>query len=578
MIFCLGSMASTIDLGYVNKRLGSSTNLKVSSKDNSSAAIRLTQESLARYAGNEVRSVRIGLPSLSLYVDSIVVWVRSSLDGENMATGKITRFNGDGYPGYELGWNRVELSTPCKVPASGDLYVGYTYYQRTTVCATTANSKGEEGYSYVRMGKNGEWQEFSGEGALCIEAGVDGASMPQYDVWLQSAKGIVSADGSVNVDARLFNRGQAEATSLTFEMTVGGQNREFVVPAAVAPNALDTVRFVLDGLSGEIAPGNDIDIELARINGNADEFGDDNVASCLFNYQSYLLVEEFTTENCPNCPAMAEKLHNYMDGGYEYSKQVLMVCHHAGYGTDDFTTTSDIEYTWFYNNGGSTYAPAVMFNRKQYQETSYGTTPVVFPYSIDEIGAYAGDCLDRESSLILSSEAVLDASGSAVTLTVKGKKMDGFNVDNPRIFVFLTEDNVLANGQAGSGTSTYYHNHVVRAQNATWGDAIEWAGDEFTYTCSFDLNTSWKTGDMKLIASVGNYDSTNPGNCAIENSTVATFGNVNGIVLARPATDKVVYSYYSVNGMRLSKPLENGVTIVKGSDGTLKKIAHALSD
>lgn len=572
-------MASTIDLGYVNKRIGSSTDLKVASKTNSSVAIRLTQESLARYASNEVRSVRIGLPSLSLYVDSIVVWVRSSLDGENMATGKITRFNGDGYPGYAVGWNRVELSTPCAVPASGDLYVGYTYYQRTTVCATTANSKGEKGYSYVRMGSGGEWQEYAGDGALCIEAGIDGSSMPQYDVWLQSAKGIVGADGSVSVEARLFNRGQADATALTFEMTVGTQNHEFVVPVAVAPNELDTVRFVLDGLSGEIAPGDDIDVELARINGNADEFADDNVAACLFNYQSYLLIEEFTTENCPNCPAMAEKLHNYINGGYEYSKQVLMVCHHAGYGTDDFTTQSDIDYTWFYNNGGYMYAPAVMFNRKEYQETSYGTTPVVFPYSIDEIGAYAGDCLDRESSLILSSKAELDASGSTVTLTVKGKNIGGFNVDNPRIFVYLTEDNVLSvNGQAGSGTSTYYHNHIVRAQNPTWGDAIEWNGDEFTYTYTFKLNASWKTADMKVIASVGNYDNANPGNCAIENSTVAPFGSVDGVALVRPASDKVVYSYYSLNGMRLNKPLENGVTIVKGSDGTLKKIAHALSD
>lgn len=566
----IGSMAETIDLGFVDKRDGFTTGLQATGKTSSSAAIRLTGDMIVRYAGNQVRSVRISLPKTNVLVDSIVVWVRSTLNGDNLATGKTTRF-GDGLPTFGEGWNTVELSTPCDIPAEGDIYVGYTYYQRTKVCATKAVAKGTKGYSYVKIG-SGEWSEYT-DGALCIEAGIDGDLMPQYDMELQSAKGIVEADGKLTVEARLFNRGQQTAQMLTFDIETTRGVRQVYANTDIAPNTLDTITFTSDDMTFHVEPGEMTHATLTAVNGYEDEFIDDNDAACRFNYRRYLLVEEFTTEECPNCPAMAKRLADYIDGSHEYSRQMLMVCHHSGYFTDKFTTQSDLDYEWFYNDGGSTYAPAVMFNRRPYQESAGGMTPVVFPQNVDQIGAYADDCLSGESSLVLTSEATADNGGKSVTMTVRGRKIDGFTVENPHIFVFLTEDNVLADGQAGSGTDTYYHEHIVRAQNTTWGDPIEWDDTTFTYSCTFSLNPDWKTADMKLIAAVGNYDSTNPGNCEIENSTFVSVGTTTGIITAdgygndaAPTAPK----YFTVGGLPISNTSVPGVYIVKDNQGTRK--------
>lgn len=566
----IGSMAETIDLGFVNKRDGVSTGLQTTGKTSSSAAIRLTGDMLGRYAGNQVRSVRLSLPKTNVLVDSIVVWVRSTLNGDNLASGKTTRLN-DGLPTFGEGWNTVELSTPCDIPAEGDIYVGYTYYQRTKVCATKAVEKGTKGYSYVKIGSAG-WQEYTA-GALCIEAGIDGATMPKNDIELQSAKGIVDGDGKLTIEARLFNRGQLTARTLTFDIEKRGSVKRTDVDVDVAPNTLDTIAFAIGDLPFALDAGDMTHVTLEAINGNDDEFDDDNYADCRFNYRRYLFVEEFTTEQCPNCPTMAKRLADYIDGSYEYSRQLLTVCHHAGYYTDKFTTQSDLDYEWFYNNNGSTFAPAVMFNRRPYREVEGGMTPTVFPQSVDQVGAYADDCLSGESSLVLTSEAVADDGGKSVTMTVTGRKIDGFIVENPHIFVYLTEDNVLADGQAGSGTDTYYHEHIVRAQNATWGDPIEWDDSTFTYSCTFSLNPEWKTADMKLIAAVGNYDSTNPANCEIENSTFVSLGTTTGITTvggnengAAPTAAK----YFTVGGTPVSDISVPGVYIVKDGKGTRK--------
>lgn len=568
----LGSVAHTIDLGYVNKQGGATTGQQAQGKTAPSAAILLTKASLTRYAGNEFRSVRVELPKLKNLVDSVVVWVRSSADGENLATGKTTRFKDDEFPTLQEGWNEVTLTRPVAIEAGKDYYVGYTYYQRTKICATNYYYRGTTGYSYLKLGD--EWKAWE-EGALCIEAGIDGAAMPQHDFQLQGAKGIVETDGKMAINARLFNIGQATATQLTFRVDAEGFSQTVNVDANTLPNTLDTLRIALSNVPETMGPGTEANITLTAINGNADAYPEDNSGSCVFNYPRLLLIEEFTTEQCPNCPAMAERLSKFIHGGSELGNQSVMVCHHSAYHTDEFTTQADLDYEWFYNNGGSTYAPAVMFNRRPYLESEGGETPVVFPTTDEQVMGFATDCLSDPSTLILSADVDVDLTDSIVTLNVKGRKLDGFNLANPQIFAFLTEDNVLSTkGQAGSGTDTYYHQHIVRGQNRTWGESLNWDGDAFTYSTSFDLQAGWKVDDMMVIASVGNYDETNPGNCAIENSTAVKLKDVtNGIGNTRRSNGPVSYTYYNVNGARLAHP-GHGVTIAKGSDGSLKKIVR----
>lgn len=224
-------------------------------KNNASAAIKVSNNDLSPYRGNTIKTVRISLPNTKLFVDSIVVWVRQSLNGKNLAMGKITRFKDDAYGNIQEGWNEVALETPYPLSKDQDLYVGYTYYQRTTICATRATDDVNQGVSFIQLGANTEWCEYS-TGTFAIKAGID-----------------YTAQLSTNIQ----------------------------------PDQMDTLTFVLPEVDF-LCPGDSVKICVTKINDQEDVNMANNTANSVFNYLRILLLEEFTTERCPNRPKAAGKI------------------------------------------------------------------------------------------------------------------------------------------------------------------------------------------------------------------------------------------------------------------------------
>ncbi len=562
--------AHTIGVGYVNKQVGVNSDIRVAGKGCASVAVKIAPEDLKLYLGNQIQTVRVSMPETKKFVDSIVVWVRKDLNGENLATGKATRFSDDGFADLKGDWNEVALSQPYTFPANTPLYVGYTYYQRTRVVASrVVNTKRAE-TSYVQLGADADWDEYS-DGTLAIEAGVDGPTMPQNDFWLMSTKGFILGDGTRQIEARVYNRGQEASSTLTFTATGASLNYTSNVNAQILSDQLDTLLINLPA-GTELMPGDIINVNLAQVNGNDDVNASNNSCDATFNYLRIVLLEEFTTERCPNCPAAAEKIHNLLYGPDNLQRQVAVVCHHAGYHTDGFTTSTDLAYEWFYNNDGNTYAPALMYNRKPQTTTSEGTSPVTGAGTQESIKQQIEDVINQESALVITAQASYEDDDTRINVTVTGKRLRSFGVTDPRITVFLTEDNVLAESQAGTGSDTYYHQHLMRGINNTWGEVISWEGDTFTYSCAFDLDEEWKKNDLKVIAAVGDYDSTNPGNCQIENTALVKPYSATGIKdVDRQKTESTPTAYYSTNGQRLLQP-QKGINIVRLSDGTTRKV------
>lgn len=63
-----------------------------------------------------------------------------------------------------------------------------------------------------------------------------------------------------------------------------------------------------------------------------------------------IIIEEFTTEQCPNCPRVAAYINDALESG-QYDGRVFVACHHSGYYTDWLTASFATEYLWFYNAG-----------------------------------------------------------------------------------------------------------------------------------------------------------------------------------------------------------------------------------
>ena len=118
------AVAHTVGVGYALRQPGSATGLKAKGKTSCSAAVLLGSDMLGRYSGNSIETVRVSLPNTKVYVDSVVVWVRESLDGENLSSARITRFKDDGYGTLHEGWNEVALAHPVPLQTDSRLYVG----------------------------------------------------------------------------------------------------------------------------------------------------------------------------------------------------------------------------------------------------------------------------------------------------------------------------------------------------------------------------------------------------------------------------------------------------------------------
>ena len=80
---------------------------------------------------------------------------------------------------------------------------------------------------------------------------------------------------------------------------------------------------------------------------------------------------------------------------------------------------------------------------------------------------------------------------------------------------------------------------------------LENDGNNYTYTCTFDVNDAWVKDNLGIIAFVSQYDSTNPINCGIANTNIlraADFGDITEGVTGDVTGDNVV-DIADVNGV-----------------------------
>ncbi|MBR5084521.1 MAG: hypothetical protein IKX33_07945, partial [Prevotella sp.] len=100
LLFLMASLgcvckAMVVPVGYSNGEVATTaSNYVLNTKGLVSAAVYVTPDLLTTYAGNQLVGIRAGVYT-NKYCDSLRVWVRKSLDGENLATGVVRRM-GDG--------------------------------------------------------------------------------------------------------------------------------------------------------------------------------------------------------------------------------------------------------------------------------------------------------------------------------------------------------------------------------------------------------------------------------------------------------------------------------------------------
>ena len=466
------------------------------------------------------------------------------------------------------GANEFTLTTPFAVNNQA-FYIGY-YINSSNEYPVRCGGEDAPNAFLISSPGNMGWSDLYGNGfgKLAFQILVDGATFNNDCASIADFAPMVAGPGQdVEVPVKISNGGGNDITNISYTVSVNGKTSEekTINTPSISLNGTRQVNLIVTTLpeEGEFT----YTITITKVNGNPNTSKNPSASgtiATIANLKTFprnVLIEEFTTEYCGYCPEAAAGLHSFMTSNPDLASRVAVVCHHAGYYTDWLTIDASERYTWFYGGGG-TYAPAFMYDRFAWD----GKTPVV------SRGGYKESVEKRiaETSYAnINLTANFNADKSAINVTADCERGWNFSSTPVRITLFLTEDNIKAHSQSGGGSS-FVHQHVLRSVNDTWGEVLNWSDKNASYNFTFNLDASWKKEDLKVVAIISGYDSSDVTNCVVENAAVAVPGTDTGI--NGYSVDNVRETgRYSLDGRQMTAP-QRGLNIVRMSDGSIKKV------
>lgn len=556
--------ANEVYVGYCN---GSSTTSGIGNakgKTWASAAILIPNNIFKSYKGNKLTKVRVALAN-KMNIDTLQVWVRKELDGNDLSSGYITRKDN---PKINTGWNEIALDKQLDVTGEEDYYIGVSYKQRTDSKPLSVVSGSVKNGFFAKWDE--EWQDLSASGILSLEAVVFGDNINAYDLSLLSATAKTESENLI-VNAQLLNKGSQPISGFTIKAAVTGTDEVLTqhIAQTIASGEQYDANIVFTPKTMGIGYDHQLTLTIDGIDDGEDSNDENNAVSVVYQYPRKVVLEEFTTEQCSNCPRMAGWIHQLLKSSY--GNDVVVACHHSGYNSDKFTTQADLDYTWFYNDNGAVYAPAVMFDRcPLFNSVREGNvTPVNGPGSYQNLEAVVKYRLQQPSYAYVN---VVNPriENNEVKVDVTCIQSKTFATIPARLTVYLVEDSILTTDQVG-GTTPYYQMHVKRGINNTWGDEIKWNDDnKFEASYSFPLSEDYNKSQLSVIAFVGVYDSEDPNNCLIENGNSAKVENKTSSISKPSLSNDAVIDYYTLDGRYVKEP-SHGIYIQKSrfTDGNI---------
>lgn len=235
-----------------------------------------------------------------------------------------------------------------------------------------------------------------------------------------------------------------------------------------------------------------------------------------------VLMEMFSTERCNNCPLAHSNVERiFGDGG----DSIIMLGHHAGFYTDDFSLAESVEYEWFYTPSRGTYAPAAMMDRRSdpdgLPEVYDDGVPVFDGARASRLQAAYAMASALPAYAAISITTTFDTDTRLLSATVSGRRLRQMMGESDlRLNVFLAEDSVFSRTQAGA-IGQYYHRHMARqCLTGTWGMPIQ-LDEGFAQDFTLTLPDDWSVPHLSLIAFVSNYNPADRNNCQVLNTASA---------------------------------------------------------
>lgn len=557
----LAGNVNAATIGYSNQKISRANMFRLGDTEKQGQAIRIPKAKLQALKGKTIDFAEFVVSSVNTNDKKLHVFLTTSLDATPIAEGTIDITRAF----KECKWT---LDKPYTITGEEEnLYIGYTAEIPTTYKLLFSDGSYDiNGYNFAY--KDGEWVDTYGmnKGSALISFNVDG-EVNYTDVIMgrTSCAGYFKAGNNYSFDARFINEGTTTITSFDAKVKNDGkETTQHFENLSIRPKGV--YNLTLNDISTDSEGEKNVEVEIFNVNGGNNDIdtSDNTFSGNIFfypnNMERSILVEGFTGQDCSNCPGGHLTMNSVIENSTE---NIVEVSHHAGYYPDMYTMKEDGAYLFYYPNPSSTFAPAVMVNRKADQDIS--SAPVI---AIDNknLKTLITKAAESKPYVSLNLYTKFDDAKRELKIKLQIKPHEQITADSVLFNVFLTQDNIQ--GPQSNGGSEYIHHHVFRGtvtgnswgilltdltpgKVSTWEKTITipesihssyWTDDMITYTDKVvngeTVKEAWYEGkykveqtniktvidDMSVVAYVSEYDTSNNAKNVVYNCTEAKLG------------------------------------------------------
>ena len=573
--------ATNVALGYSNGQVSQQGTHQVTGKTNVSAAVYIIPEVYEKYSKCDITGIRVGLASAKYY-DSLTVWVRETLDGEDILTKRIRRADGEM---AIQGWNDVFFDTP--KPLDGkSFFIGFTYHQRYKDSAVSVVGDPIPNTSYFKGGANAQWTDISNEGVISLELLVGGENMPPYDLKVNSSIGSQTAEGVLTIVTSLTNNGTKDATE--YDLTFTGEGYQYVQTVAnpIASSFSSEVTSILYDVPAGVGFSSPLTVTVTRIAGGDDSTPEDNSAVVALRLNRNVVVEEFTGTGCGWCPrglVGMDKLHE------KYGERFVGIAIHS-------FNQSDPMYPNAYKNIGLNSAPSCKIDRVKVTDPYYGDKEDICDDFESE--------MNQGSFVAVNAQATFNENRTEVDIVADVTTMT--NLSNASVAFVLTADSLTGTTKSWKQTNFYYQYAASQLPDdlAQFGNGGANGGSSFFWVFNdVAIATYYQNGKYEMsLGNVGAFETKQVTTTVsmptkavlvealrydlivatvfvlddqghVVNAVKTTVKEATGVkeLDARPTSDLREVARYTLDGRMVTTP-QKGINIVRLSDGTTKKV------
>lgn len=596
---------ASITVGYCQEECATSMALGGARRE-SIVAVRFDEDFVKRYAGCDVKAIRVCFGNI--VGKTAGVWLdeerpdeipymtdpndAKSDDYYKAAAGKPQDFAFhfpyeewiDVSAGQALArqWVEIPLSKSYRIKGDQAFLAGFRTFPApgsTSNSLIALASGGTEEHSWVYFPDSEDhWAQLLQTNMaefgvnLMIQVVIEGSDLPVNDIAMAAVNG--SDFLKIGEEYRYECVMQNKATNIvkSFDLSYSIDGKEVMTNKTMNfQNGLkynEYGGFVIDNISFTEPGMHHITVTVSNPNGVEDTNPKDNVITKSVNVYDpansvdrRVLVESFSTASCGNCPGAHEREREAFDG-----TDVIEVCHHSGFNTDPFTTKTDTELLWFYNMGGSTFAPAIMMDRtsvNSFYDTGY-PGPIFLPGAPNDLRTIAETLKDVPSTVGVEIAGEYNPETRELSVDISGSVLAFPTGSDHRINVWLVEDNLKCK-QPQSGSSegaNYIHRNVFRETlTGVWGEQINLKSTSYAKNYTFTIPAAWNPDNVKVVAFLANITIDDPTNCKVFNAQEIKLSelipsSIAQLSVGQPSTT----TYYNLAGQRTTSNAE-GVNI-----------------